>query len=213
MNEFVLVDLLFMALAIGAAWVAHILAPPPLNEARNNVPRPLLAAGTDLVAWTGIALDTRKPPRPLDEILRRICTASGYRDIEVFLEGARLAYEEITDAFARGSLSAQRHLLSKPVYEIFEEAITQRTARDETVERTFIGIGGCDILDAGLGNGQAWIDVRFVGVMVSVTKNAAGDIVAGHPNRVVEVTEVWTFERDLRAAEPRWLLTATEEDE
>ena len=214
MSEFVLVDLLFMALALAATWAAHYLAQPPPTEARNShaMPRPLLSAGHGAVSWTGVQPEIQKPS-PLDETLRRICVASGYRGIDVFLEGARLAYEEVTNAFATGNLDAQRHLLSPAVYETFAEAIAQRTARGEIVELIFIGVGAADILDAGLGNGQAWIDVRFVGAMVSVTLNADGDIVAGQANRVIEIAEIWTFERDLRAAEPRWLLTATEADE
>ena len=213
MNEFVMVDMLFMALALAAAWAAHYLAQPPPGEAPSNepMPGPLLATGTALVSWTGSGIDLPRL-KPLDETLRRICISSGYRGIDTFREGAKLAYEDITDAFASGDLGPQRHLLSDAVYDAFAAAVADRTARGETIDRIFIGVG-CDIVDAGLANGRAWIDVRFVGVVVSATRDAAGDVIVGHPNRVVEIPEIWTFERDLRTAEPNWLLTATEEDE
>ena len=213
MSEFVMVDLLFMAFAIAAVWAAHYMAQPPPNEGQphDSAPKPLLATGTSLVSWTGTGFDVQRP-KPLDETLRRICNASGYSGIETFLEGAGLAYEEITNAFASGDLAAQRHLLSDAVYETFAEVIAQRSARGETVEWTFIGVG-CDIVDAGLAYGRAWIDVRFVGTMTSATRNAAGEVIAGHPNRVVDIPEIWTFERELRAADPKWILTATEKDD
>jgi predicted lipid-binding transport protein (Tim44 family) len=215
MNEFVLVDILFMALAVAAAWAAHYLAQPPPSQTSSHDPAPpaLLAAAHGAVSWTGAAVETHKHTTPLDETLRRICNASGYHGIDVFLEGAKLVYEDVTNAFASGELSPQQHLLSEAVYETFAEAIADRTGRGETAELTFVGVGAADITDAGIGNGQAWIDVRFVGAMVSVTRDAAGNIVAGHPGRVIELAEIWTFERDLRSAGPNWLLTATEADE
>jgi predicted lipid-binding transport protein (Tim44 family) len=215
MNEFVLVDILFMAIAVAATWAAHYLAQPPPSEAPNHdpAPPPLLAASHGVVSWTGATLEIHRPAAPLDEALRRICNSSGYRSIDVFLDGAKLAYEDVSNAFASGELDAQKHLLSETVYETFAEAIATRASRAESVELTFIGVGAADITDAGLGNGQAWIDVRFVGMMVSVTRDARGQIVAGHPGRVIELTEIWTFERELRAADPNWLLTATEADE
>ena len=80
------------------------------------------------------------------------------------------------------------------------------------MEWTLIGVG-CDIVGAGHAHGQAWIDVRFVATMTSATRNAAGQVIAGHPNRVIDVAEIWTFERDLRAVDPNWILTATEADD
>src|SRR5690606_39101501 len=157
-----------------AAWAAHYLAQPPPNQTSTQVPPPLLAASHGLVSWTGTAFEIRQPVAPLDEALRRICNASGYRSIDVFLDGARLAYEDVSNAFASGELGAQKHLLSEAVYETFAEAIAARAGRGETVELTFIGVGAADIIDAGLGNGRAWIDVRFVGAMVSVTRDATG---------------------------------------
>lgn len=170
MNEFVMVDLLFMALAIAAVWAAHYLAQPPPGEEPEPMPGPLLATGTALVSWTSSGMELQRP-KPLDETLRRICNSSGYRSIDAFLDGARLAYEDITDAFASGELAPQRHLLSDPVYDTFAAAIAGRATRGETIERMFIGVG-CDIIDASLANGRAWIDVRFVGMVVSATRNA-----------------------------------------
>ncbi|RYG87100.1 MAG: Tim44/TimA family putative adaptor protein, partial [Alphaproteobacteria bacterium] len=194
MSEFALLDLLLMALATAAAWAANYLAQPPPSEAPTSEPAspPLLAAGLGVISWTGDGFEVQRPATPLDETLRRICIASGYRGIDTFIDGAKLAYEEVTNAFASGDLSSQAYLLSPDVFETFAEAIAERSKRGETVDLMFIGVGAADVLDAGIGNGQAWIDVRFVGAMVSVTRNGDGDVVAGAPNRVVEMAEIWT---------------------
>lgn len=215
MIEFVVVDMLFVALIFGAAWATHSLAQPPPSDAPDLkvAASPLHSTGHGIVSWTGSGFEIQKSISPLGETLHRICNGCGYRGTEVFLEGARLAYEDITNAFSVGDMNAQDHLLSDTVYEAFTAAMENRKGRNESVELTLIGVTGADILDAGLDNGQAWIDVRFAGAMVSVTRNAAGKIIAGSPNRVIETAEIWTFERDLRAAEPKWLLAATEADE
>ena len=54
------------------------------------------------------------------------------------------------------------------------------------------------------------ITLRFVSQLVSVTRNAAGEVTEGDPETVADVTDVWTFARDLGARDPNWKLVATE---
>jgi predicted lipid-binding transport protein (Tim44 family) len=44
-------------------------------------------------------------------------------------------------------------------------------------------------------------------------RDHAGKVIAGRPDRVVDVAQRWTFERDLRAAGREWLLVATDTEE
>ena len=52
--------------------------------------------------------------------------------------------------------------------------------------------------------------VKFVSEMISATRNADGEIVDGDPKQIREVTDVWTFERDVSSRDPNWKLSATE---
>jgi predicted lipid-binding transport protein (Tim44 family) len=54
---------------------------------------------------------------------------------------------------------------------------------------------------------MATIAVRFVSDQISVTMGADGLPVAG-ADAVTEITDVWTFERDLSATDPAWRLVA-----
>jgi predicted lipid-binding transport protein (Tim44 family) len=36
-----------------------------------------------------------------------------------------------------------------------------------------------------------------------------GSVVDGDPQNVIEKTDYWTFARDVRSADPNWLLVAT----
>jgi predicted lipid-binding transport protein (Tim44 family) len=52
--------------------------------------------------------------------------------------------------------------------------------------------------------------VRFVSQLISVTRDRSGTVIDGSPDKVTEVTDVWTFARDVSSRDPNWKLVATE---
>jgi predicted lipid-binding transport protein (Tim44 family) len=56
----------------------------------------------------------------------------------------------------------------------------------------------------------AQVTIRFVSQLVSVTRDRGGAVVEGNPEKVTDVTDVWTFARDVSARDPNWKLVATE---
>jgi predicted lipid-binding transport protein (Tim44 family) len=52
--------------------------------------------------------------------------------------------------------------------------------------------------------------VRFISQLVSVTRDRSGNVIDGSPDKVSDVTDVWTFARDLASRDPNWKLIATE---
>ncbi|MFL5283112.1 MAG: TIM44-like domain-containing protein, partial [Rhodopila sp.] len=63
------------------------------------------------------------------------------------------------------------------------------------------------IEDAALKGKIAQITVRIVSDQVSYTEHANGRPTAG-TDAVTEITDLWTFERDLTAQDPTWRLVA-----
>ena len=55
----------------------------------------------------------------------------------------------------------------------------------------------------------AQLTVRFVSQMISVTRDKAGTIVDGNPDKVTDITDVWTFARDTTSRDPNWKLVGT----
>jgi predicted lipid-binding transport protein (Tim44 family) len=49
-----------------------------------------------------------------------------------------------------------------------------------------------------------------VSQLISVTHDKAGTVIEGNPEKVTDVTDVWTFARDLSSRDPNWKLVATE---
>jgi predicted lipid-binding transport protein (Tim44 family) len=131
-------------------------------------------------------------------------------DAKHFVAGARAAYEMIVMAYAEGDRRSLKNLLSKEVYEGFETAIREREARGETVETRFVAIDKSDITAAEMRAKTAQVTLRFISQLISVTRDKAGNVIDGNPEKVTEVTDVWTFARDISSRDPNWKLVATE---
>ena len=114
-----------------------------------------------------------------------------------FVSGARGAYEMIVLAFANGDRRALKDLLSSEVYESFEAAIKDREKHEQKTETRFVSIDKAEIVSAELRDRSAQLTVRFVSQMISVTRDKAGAIVDGNPDKVADITDVWTFARDI----------------
>lgn len=131
-------------------------------------------------------------------------------DASGFLEGAKGAYELIVSAFARGDREALRTLLSKDVFDGFERAITEREKRGDKSETTFVSIDKAEFVVVEVRNRVAQITMRFMSKLITATRNAAGEVIDGNADAVVNVTDVWTFARTLGTRDPNWQLVATE---
>jgi predicted lipid-binding transport protein (Tim44 family) len=135
-------------------------------------------------------------------------------DPDTFIRGAKQAYEMIVTAFAEGNRKLLKDLLSRDVYEGFTRAITERETRGEQVDQSFVGIEKADILESEVKSGIASITVRFVSELISATRDKAGAIISGDSQRIKEVTDIWTFSRDISTpkarANPNWRLIATQ---
>lgn len=130
-----------------------------------------------------------------------------------FLQGARGAYEMILMAFERGDMESVRSFLSEDVYASFDEVVAQRAQQGLTIEAEFIGIRDMTIADATFDSaaGTADVTVRFVGELVSVVRDAKGDVIEGEPGKARRQKDIWTFERHMGADDPNWRLVATGE--
>jgi predicted lipid-binding transport protein (Tim44 family) len=158
--------------------------------------------------WAGIA----PAGSPLAQTLTEIALADRRFDAEAFISGARIAYEMIVTAFAKGDRQALRPLLDDHVYQSFDSVIAGRETRGEQVEQHFIGITKSALSAATLEAKRARLTVTFTSELTSCVKNRDGAVIEGDPVTVRQVNDIWTFERDLKAADPNWRLVATDAD-
>ncbi len=156
--------------------------------------------------WDGVT----EPGSPLAGALDQIAAVERDFDAKHFITGAKSAYEMIVLAFAAGDRKALKDLLSKEVYEGFVTAIGEREAKGETMESRFVAIERAELVEASVRGRTAQLTLRFVSQLISVTRGRDGDVVDGSPDTVADVTDVWTFARELGARDPNWKLVATE---
>jgi predicted lipid-binding transport protein (Tim44 family) len=116
----------------------------------------------------------------------------------------------IVTAYAQGDRRNLKNLLGREVYEGFESAIKDRETRGEKAETRFVSIDKSDIIGAEVKGKTAHVTMRFVSQLVSATRDRDGNVIDGSPDKVTDVTDVWTFARDLSSRDPNWKLVATE---
>ncbi|MFG1422717.1 Tim44/TimA family putative adaptor protein [Roseixanthobacter liquoris] len=156
--------------------------------------------------WQGVTTERSPVAQALDQIV----AIEPDFDAKQFLAGAKGAYELIVLAFANGDRRQLKDLLAKDVYDGFIAAIADRESRGETMESRFVSIETADLLDANVRGRTAQVTVRFVSKLISVTRAKDGSVADGSPDSVSDVTDVWTFARDLGTRDPNWKLVATE---
>ncbi len=180
--------------------VIQLPAPPRAPQANEPAPALEVDDVIDKMVPAGSALN---------EALRTIASADRAFDPQHFMAGAKAAYEMVVVAFAAADRTTLKMLLSTEVYAGFNSAIEDRQQRGLMLTTQFIGLDRTEIVEASLKAGLSQITVRFVSKLISVTTDRTGAVVDGDPQKVLEVTDLWTFAREVRSKDPNWKLVAT----
>ena len=198
---------------------------PPYDRAARNVVQS--AQETNVVPMPGTVIDQAplaptadvtpadrwkdiaEAGTPLAQGLDAIAAHDSSFDPRHFLSGARGAYEMIVLAFANGDRRSLKDLLSSEVFESFDSAIKDRERQEQKTETRFVSIDKAEIVAAEARDRSAQLTVRFVSQMISVTRDKSGTIVDGNPDKVTDITDVWTFSRDTSSRDPNWKLVGT----
>jgi predicted lipid-binding transport protein (Tim44 family) len=130
-----------------------------------------------------------------------------------FLQGARGAYEMILMAFEQGKLDEVMPFMDRDVYEAFAQVVDDREKQGLTIEAEFLGVRDLSLVDARFNSDtkSAEIDVRCVGELISVVRDANGEIIEGAPGQSKRQKDIWTYERVMGSDDPNWRLVATGE--
>ncbi len=124
-----------------------------------------------------------------------------------FLDGAEAAFRMIVSAFAAGDRVTLRPLLSDEMYQAFEGAITAREAAGETQRTEIRSVQSATVAHALLIGRVGDVTVRFVSDQISLTSARDGTPITG-TDAVTEISDDWTFQRDLGLPDPAWRLVA-----
>ncbi|MGM4920912.1 Tim44/TimA family putative adaptor protein [Tardiphaga sp. 813_E8_N1_3] len=155
--------------------------------------------------WKGIT----EPGTPLATGLDAVVEQDSSFDPRHFITGAKGAYEMIVLAFANGDRRSLKDLLSSEVFDSFDAVIKDREKNEQKTETRFVSIDKAELVGAEVRDRAAQLTVRFVSQMISVTRDKTGAVVDGNADKVSDITDVWTFARDITSRDPNWKLVGT----
>jgi predicted lipid-binding transport protein (Tim44 family) len=145
--------------------------------------------------------------------VRALLAADPTFDVSRFLEGSKAAYRMILESFWKGDIEAMRPYVDAHVFETFSAAVEQRTKDGLVLDNRLVSIDQALIAASELERNVALVTVRFEADIAAVTRNSAGEVVAGSMSDAVQTRDCWTFRRDISSRDPNWLLVETDEEE
>ncbi|RPG03604.1 MAG: Tim44 domain-containing protein [Pelagibacteraceae bacterium TMED246] len=128
-----------------------------------------------------------------------------------FLNGAKVAYETIITDFSDNDnkLTTSKPLLSKKMYDQFNNALRDRSERGHYAEITFIGVNSAKIKEHKKNEDILNVTVDFVSEVITCIKDKNKEIVSGDPEKIKKIYDTWIFSRDIRSNNPNWKLVDT----
>ena len=148
-------------------------------------------------------------PASLAGALEQIKAQDPSFDEKGFLQGARVAFTMIVEDFAKSDMSRIDRLLGPEVLKHFQNAIDMRREAGQTMESKILRIIDTETASARLDDTNARITVRFISEQVNILRDKAMQIIGGEVGKSEMVTDLWTFGRDTKSANPNWLLVET----
>ncbi len=153
--------------------------------------------------------ESGEPVRAVSTNARVLREADATFDESQYLDGARMAYEMIVEAYSAGDLKSIRAFLGDSVYDAFKAAVASRDEAGHSSDVKFVGIEHASIVDADVDDEWMTAVTEFTSNQVRVTRDRDGDVVDGDPNRIELVRDRWTFARKRSSRDPNWMLIAT----
>tara|TARA_B110000003_G_C16338759_1_gene413928 strand:- start:17 stop:610 length:594 start_codon:yes stop_codon:yes gene_type:complete len=159
-----------------------------------------------------------KAPAQFDKILKEtVAKTSKMRQIfdesakKEFIKGAKIAYETIITDFSDNDnkLTTSKPLLNNEIYNQFNNALKERSARGHYAEITFIGINSAVIKEHKQLDKILNVTVDFIAEVITCIKDKDKKIISGDPEKIKKIYDTWVFSRDTTSTNPNWQLVNT----
>ena len=157
-----------------------------------------------------------KAAAPFQEVLKNVNLQNNIKKTQnfdenakkEFLVGAKIAYETIITDFSDNDnkLTTSKPLLSKKIYDQFNEALKERNLKGHSADITFIGINSANIKEHKKINSILNVTVDFVGEVITCIKDKEKNIISGDPEKIKKIYDTWIFSRDTKSNNPNWQL-------
>ena len=99
--------------------------------------------------------------------------------------------------------------MSKKIHDQFKEALLEREKKNHFAEITFIGIKSADVKAHKKIEDSLEVTVDFVSEIITCIKDIDKKIISGDTEKIKTVYDTWVFSKDIKSANPNWLLIDT----
>ena len=131
---------------------------------------------------------------------------------ESFVDGASNAYEMILKNYADGNLKTIKNIISKDVYDGFNEAIKERENKNKRLVNELIAFDKSDIIDAKIERKNVLLTVEFYSRIITYVLDENDQIIEGSKDNPISVIDQWTFKKALKDKSPSWQLISTQSE-
>ena len=157
-----------------------------------------------------------KAPPQFEEILKNVQLDKNLKEVQSFdekakkefLSGAKIAYETIITDFSDNDnkITTSKPLLSNKIFDQFNDALKERSAKGHYAEITFIGVNSAIIKEHKKNNNILQVTVDFVGEVITCIRDKEKKIISGNPEKIKKIYDTWVFSRDIKSTNPNWQL-------
>ena len=157
-----------------------------------------------------------KAPPQFEEILKNVPLDKNLKESQSFddkakkefLSGAKIAYETIITDFSDNDnkITTSKPLLSNKIFDQFNDALKERSAKGHYAEITFIGVNSATIKEHKKNNNILQVTVDFVGEVITCIRDKEKKIISGNPEKIKKIYDTWVFSRDMKSTNPNWQL-------
>ena len=149
--------------------------------------------------------------RDINKALNAIKKIEPSFELENFVDKAKKAFEYILNAYSANNLKNLKILLDEKIYQGYQKDIEKRIKKKENFEITIINIKEPLIKHAKVVDKKAQITLEYESEQIHLLKNSKGDIIEGDSNQILNISEQWTFSRELKSRNPNWKLLSISE--
>ena len=157
-----------------------------------------------------------KAPPQFEEILKNVQLDKNLKERQSFddkakkefLSGAKIAYETIITDFSDNDnkITTSKPLLSNKIFDQFNDALKERSAKGHYAEITFIGVNSAIIKEHKKNNNILQVTVDLVGEVITCIRDKEKKIISGNPEKIKKIYDTWVFSRDMKSTNPNWQL-------
>ena len=157
-----------------------------------------------------------KSPAKFEEVLKKVKADLPIKNNQIFddkaqkefINGAKIAYETIITDFSDNDnkITSSKSLLNKEIYDQFNKALKDRSARGHYAEITFIGVNSAKIKEHKKIDKILNVTVDFIAEVITCIRDKDKKIVSGDPEKIKKIYDTWVFSRDTTSANPNWQL-------